>query len=99
MDALKQAVAQLTQERDRLLQQSKAQPRKEVVESAAPVIPDRAALTSRLPNDPPLADAVLEAIEAILKEQGVRVAIHQVLSIQSSILNSCMVNSSWYHTH
>lgn len=56
------------------MQQVKAEkpaPRKEPTEKPQGVL-DRAALVARLPSDSPVADAVLDAVEAILKEQAVR---------------------------
>lgn len=74
VDALKQSVAQLTQERDKLAKGAAPAPRKEAVEKAAPSAVDRAALVARIAADPPLPDPVLDAVEAILKEQTVRVS-------------------------
>lgn len=72
VDALKQSVAQ--QERDKLAKGAAPAPRKEAVEKAAPSAVDRAALVARIAADPPLPDPVLDAVEAILKEQTVRVS-------------------------
>ena len=70
VDSLKQTIAQLTQERDRLAKGAAPAPRKEAVEKAIAI--DRAAIVARLVSDPPVPATIIDTVETILKEQAVR---------------------------
>lgn len=69
VEALKQSVAQLTQERDRLAKAAApaSAPRKEV---PTPAAIDLTALAARF--EPPIDPTALSTIESIIKEQQVR---------------------------